>query len=311
MLTPPCGGIAAAIAVFSPESSKETSMNRRPPFLAGPDDLDSFPVQDGWDSLVREDDPVADGFLAGKAPETPAPDDLSPGAPGPDDLSPETPAPDDPLPWIGDEETLAALCAQRVCPGCPEKREADEVRLRALADLDNARKRLAREREDQARFASEAVLTSIIPSLDNLNLALLHAAPAEARTDFVTGVRMTRDLLLDALKQHGLQSVGEAGEVFDPARHEAVGVAASDEVPDGCVCSLLTAGYTLHCRQSAGLQKGLTPPVSRKKSRSPARAENPLFTEMRPNRPQPGASRAYGKETGFAPRFLARQRQSF
>jgi molecular chaperone GrpE len=213
-------------------------MNRRPPFPGDPDDLDSFPVQDGWDSLIREDAPAVDGFFAGKAPETPAPEDLSP----------ETPAPEDPVPGILDAETLAALCAERVCPGCPEKREADEVRLRALAELDNARKRLAREREEQARFASEAVLTAVIPSLDNLNLALQHAAPAEARTDFVTGVRMTRDLLLDALKQHGLQSVGEVGEVFDPARHEAVGVAASDEVPDGCVCSLLTAGYTLHGR---------------------------------------------------------------
>jgi molecular chaperone GrpE len=147
-----------------------------------------------------------------------------------------------------DEADLAALCRERICPGCPEKKEADDARLRVLAELDNARKRLAREREEQIRFASEAVLTEILPSLDNLNLALFHAAPDDACRDFVVGVRMTRDLLTEALKKHGLLPVGEVGEAFDPSRHEAVGMAPADDVPEGHVCALLASGYTLHGR---------------------------------------------------------------
>ena len=205
-------------------------MRKRPPFPAGMDDPDASAPPDDWSSLVQEEDPVADGFFAGGSGE-------------------EIPfAPRDPAPETLDAAALPALCAERVCPGCPEKREAEDIRLRALADLDNARKRLAREREEQVRFAAEAVLTAIIPSLDNLNLALRHATPAEVCADFVTGVRMTRDLLLDALRQQGLQTVGEVGEMFDPARHEAVGMAASADVPAGCVCSLLAFGYTLHGR---------------------------------------------------------------
>ncbi|MDR2124860.1 MAG: nucleotide exchange factor GrpE [Desulfovibrio sp.] len=143
---------------------------------------------------------------------------------------------------------LAALCRERICPACPEKKEADEQRLRAAADLDNAGKRLAREREEQARFASVAVLSAIIPSLDNLDLALQHAAPDAACKNFVTGVRMTRKLLGDALAAHGLEQIGQVGEEFDPAVHEAVGTEDFPDVAAGCVGKLLTAGYKLRER---------------------------------------------------------------
>ncbi|MDR1685709.1 MAG: nucleotide exchange factor GrpE [Desulfovibrio sp.] len=146
------------------------------------------------------------------------------------------------------DEALATFCRERICPACPEKKEADEERLRAAADLDNARKRLAREREEHARFAAEAVLSGIIPSLDNLDLALQHAAPDAACKNFVTGVRMTRKLMGDALAAHGLEQLGQVGEEFDPAVHEAVGTEDFPDVAAGCVGKLLTAGYKLHER---------------------------------------------------------------
>ena len=146
------------------------------------------------------------------------------------------------------KEALFAECQTRICPECPLKKEADETRLRSLADLDNARKRLSREREEQVRFASEAVLTDIVPSLDNLDLALQHAGGHEACRDFIVGVQMTRKLLLDALEKHGLQSVGQVGEAFDPAIHEAVGMTDAPDVPDNHICALLSNGYTLKDR---------------------------------------------------------------
>ncbi len=143
------------------------------------------------------------------------------------------------------KEALQAECVVRLCPECQVKQEADDVRLRSLAELDNARKRLSRERDEQVRFAAEAVLADIIPSLDNLDLALQHAGDNEACKDLIVGLQMTRKLLFEALQKHGLAVVGALGEPFDPAVHEAVGMANAPEVPAGHVCALMSKGYKL------------------------------------------------------------------
>ncbi len=148
---------------------------------------------------------------------------------------------------LGDEE-IALLCAERFCSTCQVKKEADDARLRAMADLDNAKKRLDREREEQVRFAAEGVLSDIVPALDNLDLALLHANKTDACKNFIVGVEMTRKLLLESLQKHGLARIGAVGEEFDPARHEAVGMQNAPEVPEGYVCGLLACGYTLKDR---------------------------------------------------------------
>lgn len=146
------------------------------------------------------------------------------------------------------QEALEEECKKRVCPGCVVQKEAEDSRLRALADLENAKKRLAREREDQVRFAAESVLSDIIPSLDNLDLALLHAGDNEACKNFVVGVQMTRKLMQEALAKHGLMQAGAIGEEFNPAVHEAVAMQPSDTIPEGHVCGLLSSGYSLHGR---------------------------------------------------------------
>ena len=143
------------------------------------------------------------------------------------------------------KEALQAECLARLCPECQVKKEADDVRLRSLAELDNARKRLSRERDEQVRFAAEAVLADIIPSLDNLDLALQHAGGNEACKDLVQGVQMTRKLLLEALQKHGLEPVGTVGDPFDPSIHEAVGMASAPDIPEGHICTLVSRGYTL------------------------------------------------------------------
>jgi molecular chaperone GrpE len=152
---------------------------------------------------------------------------------------------EDSLSFVPDD-VLSAECRKRICPTCPAKKEADDALLRALADLDNSKKRLAREREEQVRFAAESVLADILPSLDNLDLALLHAGADPA--SLAVGVQMTRKLLLDALAKNGLHQTGAVGEEFNPAIHEAVGTVNSPDAPDGHVCSLLASGYTLHDR---------------------------------------------------------------
>ncbi|MCL1888940.1 MAG: nucleotide exchange factor GrpE [Desulfovibrionaceae bacterium] len=142
------------------------------------------------------------------------------------------------------------------CPRCKATEEeaakaiaeATDIRLRALADLDNARKRLLREKEEATRYAAAAVLTDILPALDNLDLALDHAKGSDACKDFLVGVEMTRKLLLESVKKHGLEPVGTLGEPFDPNLHEAISMTSHPDIPDGAICALLTRGYRLHDR---------------------------------------------------------------
>jgi len=146
------------------------------------------------------------------------------------------------------DEELVALCKERVCSLCDEKEQADDQRLRSLAEMDNFKKRLMREQEEFRKYAVESVLADLVPVLDNLDLALEHGRKLPACKDVVLGVDMTRKVFLDTLKQHGLEVVGEVGQPFNPELHEAVGSEPSDTVPEGCVSSLMQRGYVLRDR---------------------------------------------------------------
>ena len=171
-------------------------------------------------SVSENDEPVIP-VVNNDAPAAPQQSAPAPGA--------ENPPIDEPLP----------------CPLCAE---ADKARLLALADLENTRKRLAREKEDFLRYAGETVIADILPALDNLDLALAYAPESAECKNFVLGVDMTRKLLIDALARHGLTPVGGVGETFDPARHEAVGLEPAPEFASGQVCKLLNKGYLLKDR---------------------------------------------------------------
>lgn len=143
------------------------------------------------------------------------------------------------------EKTVTSAQEPAPCPNCAE---SERLRLLALADLDNARKRLAREKEEFLKYAGESVIAEILPALDNLDLALAYAPKSQECHNFVVGVDMTRKLLLDALAKHGLEQVGELGEAFDPAKHEAVQMETHPEYQSGHVCGLINKGYRLRDR---------------------------------------------------------------
>lgn len=165
-------------------------------------------------------------------------------------------APESEAPECEAEQDARKESATEPCPNCDAASqaaeramaEAEEIRLRALAEADNARKRMLREKDEATRYAASSVLADIIPSLDNLDLALEHAKSNEACKDFVIGVEMTRKLMLESLQKHGLKRVGEVGEMFDPTIHEALSLAADDNVPDGAISALVNRGYMLHDR---------------------------------------------------------------
>lgn len=125
------------------------------------------------------------------------------------------------------------------------KAEIAEVRLRAAAEMENFKKRLAREHEEQMRYAAEKVMGDLLPTLDNLDLALQYGSKNEACKDMLQGVAMTQKLLLDAVARHGLKPVGEEGEEFDPGVHEAVGFEDRPDFAPNSVARVLQHGYKL------------------------------------------------------------------
>ena len=158
---------------------------------------------------------------------------------------------------VGDEaevslslEELTALCRESVCPGCDVHKEAETVRLRALADSENVKKRLLRECEEIKKYAGESILADLLPVLDNLDLALAHTDGLDdSCKNFVIGVDMTRKLFLDAVKGHGLEAVPAAvGGDFDPEVHEAVGTVGQEGLSDNQIAQVVQGGYILKGR---------------------------------------------------------------
>lgn len=128
------------------------------------------------------------------------------------------------------------------------KKELEELRLRNAAEMDNFKKRLTREHQEQMKYASEKVLKDIIPAIDNLDLALQYATTHEACKDMVEGVAMTKKLLLESLERNGLKSVGKEGDEFNPQFHEAIGYEANPAVEKGAISKILQRGYILNDR---------------------------------------------------------------
>jgi len=122
--------------------------------------------------------------------------------------------------------------------------------LRTTADFDNCRKRVARERQDLLKYATEGMMQKLIPVLDNFDAALAAASNAEgdAAKSLQTGVAMIHQQLRGALTESGLKEIDANGQPFDRNFHEAVAQEATEAVPEGLVVRQLRRGYQLHDR---------------------------------------------------------------
>ncbi len=126
--------------------------------------------------------------------------------------------------------------------------EKQDRLLRALAEMDNMRRRAQREREEYVRYATEALLRDLIPVLDNLDRALEAARSTTDVARVVEGVELIRRELLRVLERAGLTRYSAVGQAFDPARHEATArVISLDREPDTVVAEVVP-GYLLHDR---------------------------------------------------------------
>jgi molecular chaperone GrpE len=117
-------------------------------------------------------------------------------------------------------------------------RTQDRLR-RALADLDNYRKRVARETEQRIEQARDAVVAQWLDVVDSVERALNTTDPGPVHD----GLRAFLDQMDAVLTRQGVARIGRPGERFDPERHEAIGVVESAEAEDQSILEVARSGY--------------------------------------------------------------------
>ncbi|MGW5731280.1 MULTISPECIES: nucleotide exchange factor GrpE [Streptomyces] len=153
--------------------------------------------------------------------------------------------PDPPLTEHTDPAPESAGAAD-VDPAPPEDdtgelQELQDRWRRALADLDNQRKRHVRELEREQKAERSRTAAAFLPVLDNLELALTHAGADPGA--IVEGVQAVRDQAVNVLELLGYPRHAETGVAFDPARHEVIGVVQDPDATPGTVVDVLRPGY--------------------------------------------------------------------
>lgn len=129
--------------------------------------------------------------------------------------------------------------------------EAKEMKvryLRAVADLENYRKRITREKQDIIRSAAGCVVESLLPVLDNMKLGLKSAERHPEAKEVTSGFKMVDDQLKKSLSEQGLEELLPNGETFDPNLHECISHQPSSEVAEDLIIETVRAGYRLNER---------------------------------------------------------------
>ncbi len=123
-----------------------------------------------------------------------------------------------------------------------------DLYVRSVAELDNFRKRIMKEVEDNRKFANEELIKALIPVIDNLDRALSHGEDDQNSGAILEGVKMVQKQLMDTLVKYGVQEVAALGEPFDPNFHQALMQVKTNAAPPNTVVSEISKGYLLNGR---------------------------------------------------------------
>jgi len=131
-----------------------------------------------------------------------------------------------------------------------EKKAAEnyDKYVRAVAELDNYRKRAVREKADAIRYGNETLIRDMLPLVDGMDRALEHACNSEDFDAFRKGLQMLHEQLLGSLQKHGVERIDTAGKDFDPHVHEAMMQVESADHEDSRVIDEFEKGYLLNGR---------------------------------------------------------------
>ncbi len=128
-----------------------------------------------------------------------------------------------------------------------ETKDAKDQYLRTLAEFENTKKRLQREKEEFIKYAAETMVRDLLPIVDSLGQALVAVDKQSDPQAVIKGVHLIYRELLGLLEKEGVKRIPTIGERFDPHVHEAVAEAPSaDGQADGTVVEEIQVGYTMH-----------------------------------------------------------------
>lgn len=127
------------------------------------------------------------------------------------------------------------------------EKDAHDAHLRHLADLENTRRRLQKEKEDLVRYGNESLIEEILGTVDNLERILSYLPPTPENQNMRDGIAMVIKQFMTTLQQFGVTEIEATGQPFDPHFHEAIGQAASD-LPLNTVLEVHQKGYRYHDR---------------------------------------------------------------
>lgn len=120
--------------------------------------------------------------------------------------------------------------------------------MRAVAEMENLRRRTAREKDEARRYAVSGLVEDLLPIMDHFSLGLEAARKHEGGRAFAEGFEMILGQLRATLERHGVSEINPRGVRFDPNLHECVSHQPHESVAEGMVISVERVGYTLHER---------------------------------------------------------------
>ena len=170
--------------------------------------------------------------------------------------------------------------AEKAAPEAEEAREVEEAAaseanewreryLRALAELDNFRKRMERDREQARLYANEGLVRNLLPVLDALEMARAAEGGADAIRD---GVALALQDAMRILADCGLEKIEALKKAFDPHLHEAVATIPDPDQEPGMVVAEVRCGYRLHDRviRPSHVHVAVAPPESAPAEEAPS-----------------------------------------
>ena len=129
-----------------------------------------------------------------------------------------------------------------------ERSQYKDALLRAQADLSNYKRRSDEERGEQMKYANSRLILKILPVLDDLGLAIDHAAKSAGGSSWLEGVELIHRKLQTLVESEAVTRIEPEGRDFDPTEHEAMAYQESMDYNEGQVLSVVRNGYKLHGR---------------------------------------------------------------
>lgn len=147
-----------------------------------------------------------------------------------------------------EEKTTEERLFEELLQRQEEARKNYDLYLRALAEVENIKKRGQRDREEYLKYAGTTLIKKMLPIIDDLHRALDVSRVSKDYDALSKGIEMTVRGLDELLKGEGVKAIESVGQPFDPQYHQALSVEPSEQHPENTVIEQLQTGYILHDR---------------------------------------------------------------